>query len=122
MKTIEHMPELSEAAARSLRRGGSPEFWAQIVEDIETKRAQLFYVCNDSYLVLQTLPDELLILAYAGCDANMTMEICVEIAKQNKLSSIRFHTSKKGLSRLLKKFKPVEIQRVYRISVDENLY
>lgn len=117
MKTIEQMPHVTEAAARSLRRGGSPHLWAEIVDDIESNRAQLFYVCNDSYLVLQMQPDELLILAASGHDSDMLMTICLQIAENNGAKRVRFWTSKKGLPRLLKQFNPVEIRREYTVTV-----
>lgn len=120
MKTITQLETVTDAAACSLRRGGSRKIWGQIVDDIESNRAQLFYVCNDSYLVLRMLPDELLILAASGSDAKMLMEICLQIAKLNGVEHVRFHTSKKGLPRLLAEFNPVEVSREYRINVNED--
>ena len=117
MITLEHMPELTKDAARLLRRGGPSKVWAEIVEDIERGRAQLFFVTNGSYLVLQKQQTELLILAAAGLDADVLMTLCIQVARVHGLKNVIFHTSKKGLPRLLKEFKPVEIQRTYRIKL-----
>lgn len=122
MIKLRHMQELTKTAACLLRRGGSSHDWESIQQAIEEKRAQLFFVNNGSYLVLQVERNDLFILAAAGVQGDLLMELCRQVAKQNDCKTISFNTSKKGLPRLLKHWNPVEVQRTYRINVDENLH
>ena len=71
-------------------------------------------------MILRVDGDDLVILAAAGHDGNAMMKACVELARTLQLKNVRFHTSKKGLPRLLAKFKPVEVERVYEVRVNEN--
>ena len=119
MITLQHMPELTEPAACLLRRGGSSDSWAQIRSDIEERKAQLFHVSNDSYLVLSITPeDELFIHACAGRDVRMLMQLCIQTALHNHCTSVLFRTIKKGLLRLLQQFNPVAIDSTtYRVAL-----
>jgi hypothetical protein len=113
------MPELTETAARLLRRGGSPQLWGQIVADILARRAQLFSVSNGSYLVMSiTRHDKLFIHACAGQDAVLLMTLCIETARHNHCTSVLFRTQKKGLLRLLQEFNPIQTgNTTYRVAI-----
>lgn len=119
MITLTCIPELTESAACLLRRGGSSTTWAEIVDDIKTRRAQLFYASNGSYLVLSiTRNDKLFIHACAGSDVRILMQLCIQTARHNHCTSVLFRTVKKGLLRLLREFNPVQTgNTTYRVAL-----
>lgn len=119
MITVQHLPEITEAATRMLRRGGPSTIWEGIEALIEDGHAHLFAVTNGSYLVLSvTASKELFIHACAGRRAVVLMQLCIQIAKANNCTSVLFRTIKKGLPRLLGEFSPVEVRpQIYKVSV-----
>lgn len=119
MYPLLHMPELTEHAEEKLS-GIDAELWSGIRNDILAKRAQLFQCPDDTYLVLRIEGTELVIVACVGRNSNELMQRCLEIAQGHGLLSIRFHTKRRGLPRLIKRFKPYELERVYRVNVSEN--
>lgn len=98
---------------------GAKDSYEYVREQIMSGHAAVFKF-NESVSVLAIENAELVVLAYYGTDANGFTSECVTLAKQNGLTSIRFHTSRKGLHRLISKFNPVEIERVYRIKTHAN--
>lgn len=117
---LTRLPALSEAAASELRRGGPASLWADIVSDVRQGWAHVFTTTNGSYLILRVDGDDLVILAASGHNGNAMMQACVELARTLKLKNVRFHTAKKGLPRLLSRFNPVEVERVFEVRVNEN--
>lgn len=113
------MPVLSIHAEHKLRAVNA-ELWPAIRDDILEERAQLFSCPHDSYVVLRIEGSELVIVACVGSGGIAIMQRCMEIARANNLTSIRFHTARRGMQRLLKQFKPVELERVYRVNINEN--
>ena len=91
--------------------------WPTVRADVYKGRAQLYSVHGKSYLIIKRDGDDLLVLAYVGCDVNTATEICIEIARQSGMDSVRFYTARKGLARLLKQHQPELIQTCYRIAV-----
>lgn len=119
MYPILHMPVLTEHAEQKLSVIDA-ELWSRIRNDILAKRAQLFLCPGDTYLVLRIEGTELIIVACVGRNGDELMERCLEVAHAHGLTSIRFHTKRLGLPRLIKRFNPVELERVYRVNVNEN--
>lgn len=96
--------------------------WPLIVQDVAEGRAELFrcsddYPAGDSYAVLRIDGGELVIVAAAGVDAHRLFEAALAIAAGNGLRMIRFHSKRPGLERLLARFGPAEVERVYRVAV-----
>jgi hypothetical protein len=116
MYPLIHMPALTDHAEQKLSAVDA-ELWPFVRDDIVNNRAQLFQCPDDTYLVLRIEGTELVIGACVGKNGVTIMERIVEIAHANGLSSIRFHTARRGMPRLLKQFKPVELERVYRVNV-----
>ena len=88
-----------------------------ITDDIESGVVQLYRTENGSLLAICKDGTDLLCVAYVGMDAHTVTEILIEVARQSKLTAVRFHTARKGLAKLLQDFKPELIQQVYRIPV-----
>ena len=110
------MPVLSLHAEQKLSAIDS-DLWPAIRDDIVNERAQLFQCPDDSYLVLRIEDTELVIVACVGSNGIAMMQRCLEIAHVHGLLSVRFHTARRGMARLLKQFKPVELERVYKVNV-----
>jgi hypothetical protein len=116
MFSLLHMPEITAHAEQKLSAVDA-ELWPAIHADIIRGDAQLFQCPDDSYLVLRIEDTELVIVACVGKGGILMMQRCLEIARCHGLLSVRFHTQRCGMVRLLKQFKPVELERVYRIKV-----
>ena len=112
-----HLPELTPAAEEKLSTVGDPYVWQRIVADIAAGRSQLFLCPNDTYIVLRIEGDELIFVAAVGSDSSGLLELALDIARVHSLKFIRFHTARKGLARLVKKYNPIELHTVYRIPV-----
>lgn len=59
----------------------------------------------------------LAILAAAGKQAGEHMQKLIDLARLNDCRAIRFHTSRKGLTRLLGEFDFQELERVYQLAL-----
>jgi hypothetical protein len=67
--------------------------------------------------VLRIEGTELVIVACVGKGGIFMMQRCLEVAHGHGLLSVRFHTARPGMARLLKQFNPVELERVYKVNV-----
>ena len=115
--SFNHLPTLTPLAEHALSGVGDPHLWEAIKRDIESNAAQLFECSDNTYLVLRIEGTELIILALVGKHAIEIMDFCVRIARAKGLPSVRFHTARPGLARLVKQFHPVELERVYKVDV-----
>lgn len=112
-----HMPTLTPLAEQLLSGAGDPHLWVLIRRDLMMNRAQLFECPDQTYLVIRVEGTELIILALAGKHGVAIMDFCLRLARAKGLESVRFHTSRPGLARLIKQFNPVELERVYKVTV-----
>lgn len=119
MVSFLHMAELTDHAIERLSAVDS-ELWAGIHADILNGDAQLFSCPHDTFLVLRIEENELVVVACVGQGGIAIMETVIELARVNGLETVRLHTARIGLPRLIKQFNPVEIERVYRVYVNEN--
>lgn len=119
MLALKHLPMLTPAAESRLAGVGCVSEWQKIKDDIAARRAQLFFTQDDTYLVLRVdaHDSELVIVALTGKNGVAVMETVTHVAKQMGLRSVRFHTARRGLARLVKQFKPELIEKVYRVTV-----
>ncbi len=66
---------------------------------------------------------ELVICCFKGCDLNTVSPVVVETAKQQGFGSIRYHTQRKGLNRLIVDLGFSPYETVYRKKlIQENHY
>lgn len=117
MMRLLKMDRLSDEAAAKLRPHVPDHDWPLIVADIEAGRAELFLCPGRTFAVTRVDGDELVIVALSGSDAVPLFETAIKIAAANRLRQVRFHTQRRGLHRLLAKFGPVEVERIYRVPV-----
>lgn len=115
--SFNHMPTLTPLAEQLLSGVGDPHLWALIRRDLMMNRAQLFECPDNTYLVLRIQGAELIILAIVGKHGVECMDFCIRIAQAKGLESVRFHTARRGMARLLKQFNPIELERVYKVTV-----
>lgn len=87
-----------------------------IKNQIISGAAELFKV-NSAFFVTRIEEKELVIVALAGRDLTSAAKIIFEAAKSIGCQSIRFHTKRKGLARLLSDLKPKYVETVYKIEV-----
>jgi hypothetical protein len=84
-----------------------------IKNEISSGAAELFRV-NSAFFVTRLESAELVIIAVAGKDLPAAAKIMFNAAKTIGCQSIRFHTKRKALARMLKEFKPEYVETVYR--------
>ena len=114
---ILHLPRLIPEAEEKLRAAGDPTIWKYIRADIDAGRSQLFLCPDDTYIVLALDDTEIIFVAMAGKNAVGAVETVLEIARVLGLQFVRFHTARKGMTRLLKQYKPMHMQSIYRMAV-----
>ena len=78
--------------------------------------AELFRVDN-AFFVTRLEDKELVIVALAGQNLDQAAQEIFTAAQKVGCQSIRFHTKRQGLARMLKQFKPTYVETVYRVEV-----
>lgn len=117
IKALKKLPVLTPHAESKLCGVGPAALWERIKSDIERKIAQLFALPDDTYMVLRIDRNELVCVALVGRNAIEVVETLIELAKTNQCDTVRFHTKRRGVPRLLKQFNPVQGETAYRIPV-----
>lgn len=87
-----------------------------IKAQIKSGEAELFRV-GRAFFVTRLEGDELVIVSLAGENLAVASNIIFDAAQKVGCKSIRFHTKRKGLARMLKQFKPKYVETIYRIEV-----
>lgn len=87
-----------------------------IINQIQSGVAELFSVDN-AFFVTRLEDTELVIVALAGENLATAATEIFNAAQKIGCQSIRFHTKRKGLARMLKSFKPSYVETVYRVEV-----
>ncbi len=112
------LPELTDAIGIRLQKalGCDAEIIAREVAD---KTCEL-WECNggDAYMVTRVEDDDLVCVCYEGKDLKHAAPHLIAAAKAKGLNACRFHTKRTALARLLKDYKPVLSEYVYRIYVN----
>lgn len=91
----------------------------QIKYEVENRIAELWLIDKVSYLVTRVEHSadnkrELVLVAGAGKNAAAVIEYFKNKAKENSINSIRLHSNKKGMKRLIEKTGLKPIETVYR--------
>lgn len=60
---------------------------------------------------------EMVIVCLEGKKSETATDVLYRVAQANGIGSIRFHTQRQSLARLVHRFGPVETERVYRVRV-----
>ena len=104
-------------------RGDLPILREQVNHGI----AQLWQVITDkgeSWLItrVEMINDlkELVVCCYQGCDVNTVTPVIYRCAEQQGFDSIRYHTQRKGLNRLVKPLGFNEHEVIYRKQLTTN--
>jgi hypothetical protein len=78
--------------------------------------AELFRVHN-AFFVTRLEDTELVIVALAGENLALAAQVIFDSAKAVGCQSVRFHTKRHGLARMIKKFTPEYVETVYRVKI-----
>lgn len=111
------IPQWSQVAEIGLNRALTSDDAKFIKAQVNTQKADLFFSPPDSYFVLRKESEEMVLVAFQGSNIQ---ELCNWIHQHTKnlgLKTIRFHTSRPALQRLVKQFNFQEVERVYRMEV-----
>jgi len=85
---------------------------------IESGKSQLYKVNDgESWFCFTGDENELVLQCMKGKNGVAICDVIFTWAKQQGFKTIRFHTNRKGMPRLFKKFNPIEVETVYRITV-----
>jgi len=92
---------------------------------VNQQQAQLWRIDSSngrSWMITRIEPvinskPELVVCCYCGCDLPVVVERIISSAQQQGIGSIRYHTQRKGLNRLLRLFGFTERERVYNRSI-----
>ncbi len=87
-----------------------------ITSQIKSGAVDLLSVGN-AFFVTRLEDKELVIVALAGENLAVAASEIFNAAQKVGCQSIRFHTKRKGLARMLKAFQPNYVETVYRIEV-----
>lgn len=94
---------------------------ADIADEIARGISQLWLI-GDAHMVTRVETHnnkrELVIVCLEGQGSQAIADEVYRIAQLNQISSIRFHTQTRGFERILRKFAPVEVERVYKVQVN----
>lgn len=90
-----------------------------IKDQVENGIAELWSLNGDGYLITRIEEErgELVIMCFQGKNAKTMVQECMTAADKQGLKTIRFHTQRPALKRLLKGFAPKESETVFRIEL-----
>ncbi len=94
--------------------------WPRIADDLRCGRSELFSINGGESLAItryETDLKELVLCAYQGKAVLDFARVMVEVAKKNGALSIRYHTRRKGMARLLAEFGAVETETIYTVTL-----
>lgn len=116
------LPELNDAARVGLRDAlGTDREAAALAEQVKNGVAELWAIDHGSgelsFMITRTNPPELVVCAYQGRALAEVVPHLIEAGRRQGCDTIRFHTMRRGLERLLKSFEPKLSEFVYRIPI-----
>lgn len=96
-------------------------------EQVNSGMAQLWQIITakgESWLItrVEVIEDqkELVVCCYQGCDVNTVTPVIYQCAEEQGFDSIRYHTQRKGLNRLVKTLGFSEHEVIYRKQLTTN--
>lgn len=118
---IEKIPQWNEEAERGLRdtlRDDGPELARQVNEGI----AELYLIDGETYMLtrvdaVEGGPRELVVCCMQGRNVRQITPWIIDLAAANGIDSIRYHTQRPALQRMVAKFGFRELERVYRLEL-----
>lgn len=110
---IEALALNAESLARVRKAAGSRDDLAAIADDIARGSATLI-CCEGCFFVLRGEGDELVIVVAEGKNLKAAAPQIVNKAKKDGFKTLRFHTKRPALNRLLSGYGFKEQERVYR--------
>ncbi len=113
---FERLPKLTDAIAERLNAALGADR-AILAEDIASDFAELWECDNgDAYMITRVDHDDLVVCCYEGRNVKHAIPHLIAAAKAKELNAVRFHTKRQSLARLIKDYKPVLCEYVYRIN------
>jgi len=109
-------PHLAERIAPHV----PPNDWLRLADDIREGYAELFEIDGGDSVAVTRLEadiDELVLCAYVGSNALEFAQMMCKIAKKNGAKTLRYHTRRKGMARLLADLGALQIETVYQVTL-----
>lgn len=92
------------------------DYW--LIDAVKAGAAQA-YEANDwqTVIVVRFDGDELVICCAIGSELKPALDAMIPKAKAAGITSVRFHTQRKGLARMLKDYGPTFYEYVYKVEI-----
>lgn len=94
--------------------------WPIIADQIRDGRAELFDVDHGESVAVTRIEadlDELVLCVYVGKNAVEFVRMMCVVAKRNGLATVRYHSTRTGMARLLKDIGAVVTETVYQVTL-----
>lgn len=117
---IEKVEGLPPEYAKRIAPLVSGNEWLRLAEDIRLGQAELFSInAGESVAVTRFDTDiqELVVCAYEGRDVMDFARVMVEAGRKNGALTLKYHTKRKGMARLLSELGAVEVETVYLVNL-----
>jgi len=117
---IEKIEGLPPEYAQRIAPHCSDNEWIRLADDIREGYAELFEIDGgDSVAVTRFETDiaELVVCAYVGREALEFAQMMCRIAKKNGAETLRYHTRRKGMGRLLADLGAIETETIYTVTL-----
>ena len=94
--------------------------WLRLADDIREGYAELFEIDGGDSVAVTRFEvdiDELVVCAYVGREVMEFAEMICKIARKNGAKTLRYHTRRKGMARLLSELGAIETETVYQVTL-----
>ena len=94
--------------------------WAGLADDIREGYAELFEINGGDSVAVTRFEvdlDELVVCVYEGREVMEFARVICRIAKKNGAQTLRYHTVRKGMARLLSDLGAVETETIYTVTL-----
>jgi len=93
-------------------------------EQVESGAAELWRIEDHSWMITRTeyftkRKPELVVCCYKGCDLNAVTQVILDTAIQQDFGSIRYHTRRKGLNRLVENLGFEFMETIYHKQIED---
>ena len=119
MTTFAKVNGLPPDVAQQIRPLFDDREWPVVADEVMEGHIELFRINDDSFALtrIETEINELVIVGYIGQRLTEFADAMIRLAKSNGIESIRFHSRRPGLARLIRKLSPQRLETVYRVTL-----
>lgn len=93
--------------------------WPELAQEVEAGVVGLYEVNQGrAYAVLRNESPELVVCVYQGEGLKQFADYMYENAGKNGFKSVRFHTRRPGIARMIKHLNPEPVEHVLRVKIN----